>query len=387
MRRSEAQIRTANYMAKLRAKKRAKQEVFNAMCRSQWSSGQQTRVIEETEQRIKEEKRQEEKRDVVEAKIQQLAEKIQRDHRALTSPWDVIKHKAPIDVVHDKLTEEHRRWAFQEKKQFDVNSRDTATGESLVGNAVIFNHEEALQYLIDMGANVNQIDSLIIRSTPLIQAARRGDRWVGIARLLVQNGAKMSAQDIRGDTALHVASRSGAEKMVRFLLSCRNGERHNANKKFYPPDTLMNPEQPEGETAQEYGQDYLRMLAIPNNKAQTAMDLASSSTVFEAIHIFQASCNERAELNDEDLNYLNVRKRKTLYQEQLRLAEDLSRNGGGSGGVFGGGLVLAPLLGPMSSSEPSGDLPDSVKLRRRLEQAKKKHKMRRLKGLPGSSSH
>ena len=51
----------------------------------------------------------------------------------------------------------------------------------------------------------------------------------------------------------------------------------------------------------------------------------------------------------------------------------------------GGGLTLAPLLGPMSSRPSSGDLPDSVKLRNRLELAKKKHKIRRLKNLPGRS--
>jgi hypothetical protein len=49
-------------------------------------------------------------------------------------------------------------------------------------------------------------------------------------------------------------------------------------------------------------------------------------------------------------------------------------------------LVIAPLLGPMSSLPLSSDVPDSVKLRRRLEESKQKHKMRRLKCLPGGSS-
>jgi len=385
MRRSEAYVRTAMYMAKLRAEKRAKQEVFNAMCRSQWSSGKKQRMIEEKEERLKNEKTEEMKRDEIERKSEELAERIQTNLRLMTSPWEVIKHKAPIDVIHDKLTEEHRRWAFQEKKKFDVNSRDLITGESLVGNAVIFNHEEALQYLIDMGADVNQIDSLIIRSTPLIQAAKRGDRWVGVARILIQNGAKISAQDIRGDTALHIASRNGAEKMVRFLLSCRNGNRlpNNDSKQYYPRDISENSENPVGENIEEYGQEFIRMISIPNNKSQTALDLATSTSVYESIKFFYEMCSNNADMNEDDLKYLKVRKRKILLKEQQRLAEDLSQNG--SSGVFGGGLVLAPLLGPMSSRPASSDVPDSVKLRRRLEQAKQKHKMRRLKGLPGAS--
>ena len=198
---------------------------------------------------------------------------------------------------------------------------------------------------------------------------------MGVARLLVQNGAKLSAQDVRGDTALHVAARSGAEQMTRFLLSCRGGPRRGDYRKFHAPDTTTEScERPEGEKSQDYGQDFLRMVAMPNNKSQIALDLASTPGCFEAIQSFQIACEERAELTDDDVQYLSVRKRRLLKLEQQRLAEELN--------VFGGGgLTLAPLLGPMSSRPPSGDLPDSVKLRRRLETAKKKHKMRRLKAL------
>lgn len=375
MRKEEAHIRTTMYMAKLRAEKRAKQEVFNSMCRSQWVTGIKVRKVETERKQIQEEEERKIKLAEQKAAEEEAAEKRQISLRAMTSPWEIIKHNCPIEVLHDKLTEEHRRWAFQEKKIFDVNSRDSLKGESLVGNAVIFNHEGALQYLIDMGADVNQIDSLVICSTPLIQAAHRGNRWVGVARLLVQNGAKLSAQDVRGDTALHVAARSGAEQMTRFLLSCRGGPRRGDYRKFHAPDTTTEScERPEGEKSQDYGQDFLRMVAMPNNKSQIALDLASTPGCFEAIQSFQIACEERAELTDDDVQYLSVRKRRLLKLEQQRLAEELN--------VFGGGgLTLAPLLGPMSSRPPSGDLPDSVKLRRRLETAKKKHKMRRLKAL------
>lgn len=377
MRKEEAHIRTCMYMAKLRAEKRAKQLVFVSMCQSQWSTGQTRRVQEEKEEQILQEKINEEKLEIEKVKIIQRQEKYQNKIQHLTSPWDVIKHKGSTDVLREKLGEEHKRWAFQEKKVFDVNSRATDTGESLVGNAVIYNHPEALQDLIDLGADVNQIDSLTIRSTPLHQAARRGDRWVEVAKILVQNGAILSSTDVRGDNALHIAARSGSERMVRFLLSCRNGHRYNDQRRYHFPDPLTEShERCEGEDPDMFGEDFWRMVACPNNRSQIPLDLAHNTGTFEAIQIFNQACGERAEMDDDDDKYLAVRRRRALKKEQERLAEDLD--------VFGGGgLTMAPLLGPMSSRPQSGDLPDSVRLRNRLEMAKKKHKMRRLKGLPG----
>ena len=77
MRKEEAHIRTAMYMAKLRAEKRAKQEVFNAMCRSQWSTGQVMRSMEEKEERITKERVREEKESAKRANIAMLAEQRQ----------------------------------------------------------------------------------------------------------------------------------------------------------------------------------------------------------------------------------------------------------------------------------------------------------------------
>ena len=47
MRREEARILTAMFMTKLRAEKRAKQEVFHSMCRSQWTRGTKRRFAED----------------------------------------------------------------------------------------------------------------------------------------------------------------------------------------------------------------------------------------------------------------------------------------------------------------------------------------------------
>ena len=158
-----------------------------------------------------------------------------------------------------------------------------------------------------------------------------GAKWVQnilhpfapILHKLVQNGAKLSAQDVRGDTALHVAARSGAEQMTRFLLSCRGGPRHGDYRKFHAPDTTTEScERPEGEKSQDYGQDFLRIVAIPNNKSQIALDLASTPGCFEAIQSFQVACEERAELTDDDVQYLSVRKRRLLKKNVLAITKD-----------------------------------------------------------------
>lgn len=397
MRREEARIRTAIYMTKLRAEKRAKQEVFHSMCRSQWERGSQRRESEEREQAVAAAAALKKKQQENKVKRERQAELLMAAHRARPNPWEAIRFAAPIEVIREKLEEEYARWTHQESKIFDVNSRNPDTGETLLGAAVFFNHFEAAQHLIDMGADVNAIDSLAVRSSPLIIAARRGDRWLSIARLLCMSGAKLDAQDVRGDTALHVAARSGNLQMTKILLSCRGGRRTDGSRRYFidennPASGGDNSEMIQSPSSQKsshllylerrppesgaYGNAFFRMLAVPNYKACKAIDLAEDPEIKAEISRFQRACDAGARLNEDDLKYLQIRRRQEIRKEELRLAEDLS------GGAFTGGLSLSPLMSMGRTSRPKSSergVPDSTKLRRRLEATKKKHRLRKLR--------
>ena len=71
-----------------------------------------------------------------------------------------------------------------------------------------------------------------MKSTPLILAARRGP-LVSVARMLCMSGARLDAQDVQGDTALHVAARAGHFQMVKLLLSCRGGRRTDGTRRYF----------------------------------------------------------------------------------------------------------------------------------------------------------
>ena len=399
MRREEAQIRTQLYMTKLRAEKRAKQEVFNSMCRSQWERGAARRVVEEVAKAQEEELAFRKKQEDEKKEKQRRAAQLEALHRSRADPWEAIKNDAPIDIVREKLEEEYSRWTHQESKIFDVNSRHPDTGETLLETAVFFNHEDAVQHLLDMGAGANTVDSLTIKLTPLMLAARRGDRWVNVARKLCISGAKLDAQNVRGDTVLHVAARAGHIKMVKQLLSCRAGRRTDGTRRYFPDennpasggeddgedgDMMMSPssnsrllncsliERPP--EAGAYGNAFFRMLAVPNYKAQKAIDLAEDEVIKAEIGRFQMACDAGAKLNDNDLKFLEIRRRHEIRKEEQRLAEDLA------GGMFGSGLSLSPLIGVDSRPKSSErGVPDSAKLRRKLEEVKGKHRLRKLR--------
>ena len=403
MRREEARILTAMFMTKLRAEKRAKQEVFHSMCRSQWTRGTKRRFAEDEIKAQAAAIALNKKKEAQKAEVVRQAEALEALHRSRADPWEAIKHAAPIEIVRDKLHDEYARWMHQESRIFDVNSRHPDTGDTLLGTAVFFNHADAVQHLIDTGAAVNVRDSLAVKSTPLIQAARRGDRWIAVARMLCMSGALLDAQDVRGDTALHVAARAGHVKMVKLLLSCRGGRRTDGTRRYsldeVNPATgddgvgegmIMSPSSGGGGASNSralarahldrppesgaFGNAFFRMLAVPNCKARKAVDLAEDPGIKANISRFQMACDAGARINDEDFKYLEIRRRREIKKEERRLAEDLA------GGAFGSGLSLSPLVG-MGSRPKSSErgVPDSTKLRRRLEAVKGKHRLRKLR--------
>lgn len=80
-------------------------------------------------------------------------------------------------------------------------------GRSLLHCAAWLGDEPIVRFLLDAGAQVNAIDTVASKTTPLLEAARTGHKEICV--LLLQHGADASHCDSHGDTAFHWAARCG----------------------------------------------------------------------------------------------------------------------------------------------------------------------------------
>jgi ankyrin repeat protein len=111
-----------------------------------------------------------------------------------------------------------------EEKKFDINQKDMH-GNTPLHIAIQFNKPQIINYLIDHGANINEVDNQI--QTPLhclIYSAIKNhtnaiEELLKIADLFLQKGANLDAQDINGNTALHIAVTSQQPDIVNYLLT------------------------------------------------------------------------------------------------------------------------------------------------------------------------
>lgn len=96
----------------------------------------------------------------------------------------------------------------------DINFQ-CADGYSALHLVVNNNNEEAVQMLINMGANVNITDCLGM--TPLMHAVSW--EYLGLIELLITAGADMDITDNRGYTALHPIITGGSLQCINILLN------------------------------------------------------------------------------------------------------------------------------------------------------------------------
>ena len=102
---------------------------------------------------------------------------------------------------------------------------------SAIHSAIRKGYFQQVRFLVDQGYDVNARDSE--GSTPLILCSMvSSEAWsVGLARLLLEHGARISLYDKQGYNALHHACISQKEKLVEVFLSALDCHIHSKCKK------------------------------------------------------------------------------------------------------------------------------------------------------------
>ncbi|KAF0686370.1 Aste57867_21814 [Aphanomyces stellatus] len=161
---------------------------------------------------------------------------------------DVMKARAEVDEGEDDTEDEKLRradarkflmkfdgdvWTATKEGKLDVvekfmlvegstkllslhNKGQNEGRRTLLHTAAWWGHHEVAEYFVRLGAEVDAMDTIHSKTTPLIEAARGGHR--SICRLLLDHGACLTHQDAHGDTAVHWAARRQWNSLVVFLV-------------------------------------------------------------------------------------------------------------------------------------------------------------------------
>lgn len=117
----------------------------------------------------------------------------------------------------------------------DINAQDAGSKSSPLHRAVENGHSAVIRKLVQLGADVEQVDSL--GRTPLFLAIERDD--LHCARELLEANAHVDKAESRGWTPLHAAAESGNLNITRMLLN--SGANPNAKSRIdrTPADISM----------------------------------------------------------------------------------------------------------------------------------------------------
>ncbi|XP_029969829.1 myotrophin [Salarias fasciatus] len=122
----------------------------------------------------------------------------------------------------DNAKDEGLMWALKAGDMEEVRSKvltsedanrtlDSSSGRKPLHYAADFGQLEVLQFLIQMGADINATDSLGL--TPLITACYEGHR--DSVKLLLEKGAKKDLKATNGATALEAADNDDIKQLLK----------------------------------------------------------------------------------------------------------------------------------------------------------------------------
>ena len=89
-------------------------------------------------------------------------------------------------------------------------------GFTPLGLACFFGQKETVDFLLKKGADVNKISNNPMKLAPLHSAVAA--QQIEIVKMLIEQGANVNAQQMKGVTALHSAAHNGLKDIVQFLL-------------------------------------------------------------------------------------------------------------------------------------------------------------------------
>jgi uncharacterized protein len=146
--------------------------------------------------------------------VSALLQAVYRGHDRIVSL--LLASGIELDVFEAAATGRAERVRALLKLKPDLANAFAPDGFTPLGLAAFFGHSQAVEVLLDGGAEVNVSSRNALKAVPLRSAVVAGH--LDIARLLVARGADVNARGEGGETPLHEVAGMGRVEFARLLL-------------------------------------------------------------------------------------------------------------------------------------------------------------------------